>query len=234
MNTHTLSPTKSRVVLPLVGAAIFLLFYLSVSPMTGAVSTGELPLPGSAAGDVHEYLAANTTASVFTGVLQGISGLGLALVVASRSRMDSLATRPRTVGRIAGWVAVAAILASAVLSLVLGFIATTASTDLVAAIRDVSFYAGGVTHVVALGVLVLSVAVTRGWSRPVRIVCWIAGGLAVLSLLSVPIWVWLRDHRVCMVAARPSDEDPHEDAEFVRRHLNSLRGRRRRLGGASA
>lgn len=204
MNTHTLSPTKSRVVLPLVGAVIFLLCYLSVSPITGAVSTGELPLPGAAASAVHEYLAANTTASLFTGILQGFSGLGLALVVAALSRMRSSATRLSTVGRIAGWVAVAAILASAALSLVLGFIAAAAGTDLVATIRDVSFYAGGVTHVVALGILVLSLAVTRGWSRPVRIVGWIAGSLAVLSLLSIAIYyasLFLPLGRVmCMVA----------------------------------
>lgn len=204
MNTRTLSPTRPRVVRPLIGAAIFLLLYLSVSPITGAVSTGELPLPGAASGTVHEYLATNTTASLLTGVLQGVSGLGLALVVATLSRTGSSVTRLNALGRIAGWIAIAGLITSAMLSLLLGIVAPTAGVVLAATIRDVSFYAGGVVHVVALGILVLSVAATRGWSRPVRIVGWIGGSLAVLSLLSLAIYyasLFLPVGRVmCMVA----------------------------------
>lgn len=186
MSTHTLAPTRTRTTLPLIGAALFLLLYLAVSPVAGAVRSGELPLPGSAPDVVHAHLAANTTASLLTGALQGVSGLGLALAVVALSRTASI--RLTTLGRVAGWVAVAAILTSAVLSVVLGFIARTVDTELVATVRDVSFHAGGVLHVVSLGVLVLSIAMTRGWSRPVRIVGWIAGTLAVLSLLSIMVY----------------------------------------------
>jgi len=82
MSTRTLSP--------LIGALIFLILYLSVSPIAGAFSIGELPLPGSPPAEVHDYLAANTLPSLLTGVLQGLSGLGrlacmIALVVAGVS-----------------------------------------------------------------------------------------------------------------------------------------------------
>ncbi|TDE89668.1 hypothetical protein EXU48_19780 [Occultella glacieicola] len=177
---------------PLLGALLFLLFYLAVSPVAGAFSVGDLPLPGSPPAQVQEYLAANTTPSLLTGLLQGVSGLGLAIVVAGPLTRTT-ATEPargrlERLGRVAGWVAVAAILTSAILSVVLGLIAETAGTGVVATVRSVSFYAGGVTHVVALGVFVLSISVAHGWSRSVRVVARIAGSLAVLSLLSIAIY----------------------------------------------
>lgn len=181
-----------RILSPLIGAVAFLLFYLAVSPVAGAFSVGELPLPGSPAADVHDYLAANTTPSLITGILQGLSGLGLAVVVAgSVPRAGGpyvVRAGSRHLARIAGWIAVAAILASAVLSIVLSSIATSAGTDTVATIRSFSFYAGGVVHVVALGVFVLSAVAMHGPSRLVRVLAWIAGSLAVLSVLSTVIY----------------------------------------------
>lgn len=188
MSTRTLDPARTGTALPLIGAATFLLLYLAVSPVAGAVSTGELPLPGADPDVVHAYLTTNTTASLLTGGLQGISALGLAVAVAALSGAGTSEARLTTLGRVAGWVAVAAILTSAVLSVVLGSIARTADTALVVAIRDLSFHAGGVVHVASLGILVLSVAMTRGWSRPVRVLGWIAGTSAVLSLLSIMVY----------------------------------------------
>lgn len=179
-----------RTLRPLIGALIFLLLYLLVSPVAGAFSVGELPLPGSPSDEVHDYLAANTLPSLLIGWLQGLSGLGLAVVVAGQLTRAGgpTATRLRTVGRIAGWAAVVGILTSAALSIVLSMIAQTAGTDVVAMVRSISFYAGGVVHVVALGALTLSIAATRSWSRTVRIIAWVAGILAVLSLLSTVIF----------------------------------------------
>ena len=204
-----LGSMTGRILSPLIGAAVFLILYLLVSPIAGAFSTGELPLPGSPADEVHDFLAANTTASLLTGLLQGLSGVGLAVVVAgplTRVAIPDAAGGPlRTLGRVAGWVAVAAILISAALSIVLAVIAPTAGTGTVSTVRDLSFILGGVTHVVALGVFVLlSVASVRGWSRLVRVVGWIAGSLAVLSLLSIAIYyasLFLPVGRLaCMVA----------------------------------
>lgn len=178
-----------RTLSPLIGALIFLLLYLSVSPVVGAFTVGALPLPGTPAVEVHDYLAANTTPSFLTGLLQGLSGLGLAAVVAGPMTKTRGAKAPlRLMSQVSGWIAVAAILASAALSIVLGIIAPTAGTDAVEMVRNISFYAGGVVHVVALGVFTLSVAVAPYWGRTVRVVAWIAGGLAVLSLLSTVIF----------------------------------------------
>lgn len=181
-----------RTLSPLIGALIFLLFYLAVSPIAGTVSVGEFPLPGSPRDVVHAYLAANTTASLLTGLLQGISGLGLAVVVAGplarAGGRVAIGAQRRVLGQAAGWIAVAAILTSAALAIMLGFIAPTAGTEVVATVRGLSFYAGGVTHVASLGLFVLAIIAAPGWSPPVRVVAWIAGSLAVLSLLSVAIF----------------------------------------------
>ncbi|WP_163541924.1 hypothetical protein [Occultella kanbiaonis] len=183
---------RTRTLSPLIGALAFLLCYLAVSPIAGAFSVGELPLPGSPPTQVHDYLAANTVPSLLTGLLQGLSGLGLAVVVAGPLTRQAAVDERRGwlagLGRIAGWIAVAAILTSAALSIVLALVATTADTDLVSGIRNVSFYTGGVTHVVSLGVFVLAVVASGGLNRSVRVVAWIAGSLAVLSLLSIVIY----------------------------------------------
>ena len=193
----------------LIGATLFLGVYLLVSPIAGAASTGTLPLPGSPAGDVHDYLAANTTASLLTGLLQLLSGIGLAIVVAGpltrRATADAERTPKRTLASVAGWVAVAAIVSSAALSIVLSAIASTATTETVSVVRSFNFTLGGVVHVVTLGLFVLlAVATVRRHSTPVRIVGWIAGVLAVLSLLSVAVYyasLFLPLGRVaCMVA----------------------------------
>jgi hypothetical protein len=181
MNTRTISP--------LIGAVLFLVLYLAVSPVAGAVSTDPLPLPGAPVEEVRAYLAANSASSLVTGILQGLSGLALALIVAGPlNRRAAAASRLLVVRRIAGWLAVAAIVTSAILSIVLGAVGSTAATDTLVAIRTASFLSGGVVHVVALGVFVLTFALDRGFGRPTRILAWIAGVLAVLSLLSTVIY----------------------------------------------
>ncbi len=197
---------NSRIVSPLIGALLFLVLYLAVSPVGGAVSSGALPLPGAPAEDVAAYLAANTSASLATGILQGLSGVGLAVTVGGPlgRHISGAGGRLRVIRRIAGWVAVAAIVTSAILSIVLAAIGSTGATDTIVAVRTVSFSAGGVVHVVALGAFVLTFAVDRGFGRPTRVVGWIAGVLAVLSLLSTVIFyasVFLPLGRVaCMLA----------------------------------
>lgn len=220
---------RRRTLSPLIGALIFIVLYLAVSPVAGAFSTGEMPLPGAPAVEVHDYLAVNTIPSLWTGVLQGLSGVGLAIVVAGLSTAACERNAGlRAIRRVAGWVAVAAILVSAALSILLGIIAPTAGTDAVDMVRNISFYAGGVVHVVALGIFTLSIGVARRWSRTVRIVAWIAGSLAVLSLLSTVIYyasVFLPVGRLaCMVALvvvgvsvlrRPPVAPAHESGTMV-------------------
>lgn len=190
----------------LIGALTFLLLYLAVSPITGAVSAGELPLPGAPAATVHHYFSANVAATVLTGLLQGLSGLGLALVVAgiAAGREARPYGRLATFANVAGWTATGAILVSAALSVVLGLIASDAGDSVVVSIRNLSFSTGGVIHVVALGAFALAAIAAAAASRPVRVVGWVAGTLAVLSLLSVIIYyasVFLPVGRLaCMIA----------------------------------
>ncbi len=187
----TLVGMNTRTSTPLIGALIFLLLYLAVSPVAGAFSIGDLPLPGSPPATVHDYLAVNTVPSLLTGLLQALSGIGLAVVVGSLPRAvdtDAAPLRTGVLGRLAGWIAVAAILLSAALSVVLGLISPTATTDTVALIRNFSFYSGGVTHVVALGVFVLAILAFHRSGKALRVLAAIAGGLAVASVLSTVIF----------------------------------------------
>ncbi|MCW3840517.1 hypothetical protein ONA70_10460 [Micromonospora yasonensis] len=181
-----------RVVVPLVGAATFLLAYLTVNIATRVLSSDAMPLPGVPKAEVYEYFRTNTSSSLAIGVLQGLSVLGLAVVVAGRltgagSDGISAGSRRRRWALAAGIVAVLSMALSALLSVVLGIVAPGGSVDTVVTLRDLSFVLGGVVHVVALGVFVWLVSRARGWTRPVRV---FGVAAAVPAMLSVVSAVW--------------------------------------------
>lgn len=178
--------TRPRPITPLLGAIAFLVCYLAVDVAAGAVRTGAMPLPGDPADAVYEYLRANTTASILTGALQALSVLGLAVVTAGPATRIGSRRGPAVA---LGAIAVAAMLASAGLSIATGIVAPSSSVDTVVALRDAGFYTGGAAHVVALGLFVLLVSRAEGWTRPVKVMGWIAGVPAVLSILSV-LWFY--------------------------------------------
>lgn len=187
---HTISSSVRRPVSPLLGAIAFLAFYLAVDFAASAVSTGTMPLPGAPADEVYEYFSANTGASILTGVLQTLSVLGLAVVVAGPVTRAGRASGGRRRGAlIAGTTAVAAMLVSSGLAITSGVVADSASVDTVVALRNAGFYSGGVVHVVALGLFVLAVTRIRGWTRPVRVMGRIAGVPSVLSIASL-LWFY--------------------------------------------
>lgn len=183
-----MNPTP-RTLVPLLGALGFLLCYLAVGPVAGNFAVGDVPRPGSPAEEVYAYLAANGTASVVTGILQTLSVLGLAVVVAGTVRTPSgeADTVPRRVAAVAGWTAVAAMLVSAATAVVLAPLVPQLSVEAAVNARTVSFVTGGVVHVVALGVFVAALAGSGGWTRPVRVTAWVAAVPGVLSLVSV-LW----------------------------------------------
>ncbi|MFL1375941.1 hypothetical protein [Nocardiopsis protaetiae] len=183
-----MNPTP-RTFVPLLGALGFLIFYLAVGPVAGMFAVGDIPRPGTPAEEVYAFLTANGTASVVTAILQTLSVLGLAVVVARTVRTPSREadTVPRRVAAVAGWTAVAAMLVSAVTAVVLSVLVPQLSVEAAVNVRSVSFVTGGVVHVVALGVFVAALAGSGGWSRPVRVTAWIAAVPAVLSLVSV-LW----------------------------------------------
>jgi hypothetical protein len=195
-----MSPDRStdnrpqRIVTPLLGAAAFLLFYLAVSPVVSRLQGGPMPLPGAPQDQVYAYLTTSTGASIATGVLQGLSALGLALVIASPILQitrtgDRVAPGRRALLATIGAVAVIAMLVTVGLSIALGVMAPTATPQTLFTMRNVAFIAGGVVHVVALGLFVGLLSQLPGWPRPVTIFGAVAAILAVLSIAST-VWFY--------------------------------------------
>ena len=180
---------------PGIGAGVlapvgFLGAYLAVSPASGAFADRALPLPGSPASEVAAFYTANPTAVGITAVLQIVSVACFAVFVAG------LAPALRAAGAAwlpgVGYVSTAAMVVSSALSVTLAAIAGSASDATVALLRQSSFYSGGVGNVVLLGVFVVGAALVLGRERlfgaPTRWFGVVAGGIAVLSVLSVAVY----------------------------------------------
>jgi hypothetical protein len=168
----------------------FLAAFLAAGPVSGAAANRPLPLPGSPASEVAAYFAANPLAVWLTAGLQVVSVTCFAVFV------GFLAPALRAVG--AGWLprvgylSVAAMVVSSVLSVTLATVVTSATGATVVVLREANFYAGGAVNVVTLGVFVLGAAVVLGRERlfgaPTRWFGAVAGGIAVLSVLSLAIY----------------------------------------------
>lgn len=165
----------------------FLLAYLAVGPVSGALADRDLPLPGSPASDVAAYVAANPAAVGTTAALQVVSVLCFAVFVAG------LASALRAAGAgwavLAGHLSVAAMVVSSALSVTLAALVPSIDDATVELLRASSFSAGGVVNVVLIGVFVVGAAHVLGrallFGAPTRWFGLVAGGLAVLSVLSV-------------------------------------------------
>lgn len=160
------------------GAAVFLVAYLTVTFAGTALGDRALPLPDAPAADVAAYYGANPLAAIVVAGLQVLSVLGFAVFARTAAR------RPATV--VAG-VSVLAMLVSSALTVVLTIVAGSASLDTVQALRLGSFYTGGVVNVVTLGAFVLLMAKEFS-GAPSRWFGYVAGGLAVLSVLSLAFY----------------------------------------------
>lgn len=184
---HRTTPGARAGVLAPVG---FLGAYLAVGPVSGAFADRELPLPGSPAAEVAAFYAANPVAVGLTAALQVLSVACFAVFVAALAP----ALRAAGAGRLPGigYVSTAAMVVSSALSLTLATIATSVGDATVAILRQASFYAGGVVNVVTLGVFVVGSSLVLGRERlfgaPTRWFGLVAGGIAVLSVLSVAIY----------------------------------------------
>ena len=97
----------------------------------------------------------------------------------------SVACLPATVG----WIAVVAMLVAVALSITVGVTASTAAPDLLVALWNAAFIAGGVVHVVALGLFVGLASRFPGWSRPIALFGLAAAVPAVLSVAST-LWFY--------------------------------------------
>lgn len=175
---------RDRLAGPLIGAAVFLLAYLAVSPVVDAVAP--LPLPGASSDEVYSYFTDHGSASIATGSLQLVSVAGFVLFLCSATRRAA-ASPQRCAVRIIGWIAAVAMVVSCVIALVLPLAADSLSPQQVEMWRQASFFSGGVIHVVALGGVALTIGLWGSWTRPVRVMAWIA---AVPALASVASLLW--------------------------------------------
>lgn len=179
-----LGSTTRRRSLPVLAGAAFLVAYLLVGPVTGALADGDLPLPDAASAEVAAYYAADPAAALVGAALQVLSVLGL-LVFAETIGVPG---RPVLLAR----AAVGAMVVSSVLTGVVTLLAGDTADTTVALVRSISFYAGGVAHVVLLGLFVLlaASALRQGGlvGRGVSVFGYVAGALAALSVLSVAIY----------------------------------------------
>jgi hypothetical protein len=175
------------------GATVFLLAYLAVSPVQGALSDRAAPLPDDPAVELLEYVRANPEAVFAVAVLQALSVLGF--LVFLRAVLPALqAAGEATAGRLqaAGLVSVAAMLASSALGCMVAGVASSSSADTVADLRMASFYAGGVANVATLGLFVFGAARVLAHSgavgRGTKWFGYVAGVLAMLSVLSLAFY----------------------------------------------
>lgn len=182
VNPVTVSTRARTRTSPLIGSAAFLLIYLAVSPVADAIAP--LPLPDAPIEDVYTYFTDHGAASIATGVLQLLSVSGFGLFLAAGLRFLTV-PRLRQAAQLLGWIAVLAMLVSCAVAIILPLAAPALSPENVETWRQVSFYAGGVVHVVALGGTALSIAVGRDWTTPVRVMAWIAAVPALLSVSSL-------------------------------------------------
>jgi hypothetical protein len=168
----------------------FLGAYLAATPVSSAVADRPLPMPNSPAAEVAAYYAANPLAVGLTASLQVVSVACFAVFVgflAPALRAVGAAWLPRV-----GYLSVAAMVVSSALSATLAMVVTSAGDAVVMALRQANFYAGGVVNVVTLGVFVVGAALLLGRERlfgaPTRWFGFVAGGIAVLSVLSLAIY----------------------------------------------
>lgn len=182
------NPAPRRTLAPLIGAVVFLGLYLAVGSVSDAFARQSLPMPDAPVSEVYSYFTGSGAASIATGVLHLLSAAGLAVFVAAVTR-SAPAGRSRDALRLSGWAGVATIGVSALVAIFLGLAASSLSPETVIVWRDISFYSGGVAHVVSLGAAALTIALWTRWSRPVRVMSWIAGVPAILSVASL-IWYY--------------------------------------------
>lgn len=190
-------------VLALVGAIVFVGCYLLVDVVKGALETSAQPLPNDPDNEIYRYLVDNSAAVAMAAGMQLLSMAGLLLLVINGRRALALPDDARVRrGHIAGLLAVAVMTISVALSMVLAATASTLSVGTAVTLNTASFIAGGVTHVVCLGIFVLLTSRAHT-SRPVRIVGVVAAVPALLSLISL-VWFYgsafiLLGRLLCMI-----------------------------------
>ena len=197
---HQTNETRLNALLPprlgwtaTVGGVVFLGAYLLVGPVSGALSSGEMPLPDAPVGELVAYYENNQLGVWAAAVLQAVSVVGFALF--ARTVLPVLRrTATPTAATVLTAVAVVSVVGMLTSSVLSGLLPTVAQsdTDTLSTLRMVSFWAGGVVNVAALGGFVFVASRhLRGQGllgRTVWILGIVAGTLAMLSVLSLAVY----------------------------------------------
>lgn len=172
---------------PVVAAAgvLFAVLFWGGNVLADTLTSAELPRPGAPDAEVAAYYAVSGTSSLVRGTAQMLAAAALALLVTvAAARRTGSGPAARAVA-VAGWVAVAGLAGSALLTIVLAAAAPTWAPGTVGAVRTAGFLTGGVVHVVALGLFVRGAATTTGASAGVRRFGYVAAVPAVASVVSL-------------------------------------------------
>jgi hypothetical protein len=187
MTAQTQTTFRSFAAVP---AAIgFLLAFLAVGLVSEPLADRPLPMPGAPPVEVAAYYAANPLAASIGAALQVVSVGCFAVVV--RCLTPVLRKAGRQAARLPwiGYLSVAAMTLSSLLSGALVLLASSAAPDTVGILRQAGFIAGGVVTVVFLGAFVLGASRVLGRLGVLGIFGrwfgFVAGTLAVLSVLSL-------------------------------------------------
>jgi hypothetical protein len=178
------APTRPLVVRAGLGAVLFVAAFLVMDLVHGALAVGSRPLPNAPDADIYRYLTTDGPAVAAAAVVLLISGAGLLLFTTALRR--ALPAPPVVRGAGFGLVAVVALMVSVVVSLVLAAGAGAMTVPVAAGLNEAAFLAGGVVHVVCLGLFAALAAPVFG-ARSLRVLSWVAAVPAVLSVVSL-VW----------------------------------------------
>ena len=170
-------PVEAGPPLPLVAAIATGLFVASVAAPV-AISGAAYPSPFGPGEELTGYLSAHGDALRLAALLQFAASVPLAVLTASMvARLHALDVRAAgpTIALVGGVLASAATAVSACGQWLLSRTSSTAPPELLRALHDLGFIAGGPWHVVALGLLLAGVAVSAAFSRLLPRPVWVAG-----------------------------------------------------------
>lgn len=167
----------------LLGGVVFAGAYFVNDTVRGAVATRPLPLPNAPAPELLDYVRGEPLALVLPALVQVVSVAGLLLFALAVRR---IAGPPASRGATAVVVAVAAMVVSAAASILEARVALPDGPTLI--VHQGAFLAGGVAHVVSLGVAVALLGQLFA-ARGIRVLSIVVGVPALLSLISV-VWFY--------------------------------------------
>ncbi|MQA82367.1 MAG: hypothetical protein GEV10_28550 [Streptosporangiales bacterium] len=190
------SPTAKRQRDPRgIAGILFFVFFIAGDVIRGQLANGALPMPGNPAGDVVRYHVANPLSTSLVSTVQLLAALSLLVFVpAMAARVRQVAGDGAVFSRmvpVAGVLAGASLLVSALLGFSLTAFAGSWDLGVVDTVRTLNFVTGGVSHVVALGLFVGAVALgsAKALPRGVRWYGYVAAVPAILSILSVFVYL---------------------------------------------